>query len=119
MGTIMIRVGTLTPQSLRVETEPYSHGWEMIKNSDGDAVDRDIRQADWNFFFLAANIQATAWGHWGERNARKAMKKVLAQVKQLKRNCAEITGVSARRFQGFPYVHVSAHSRHIQKSPLL
>jgi len=45
----------------------------MIKNSDGDAVDRDIRQAAWSFFFLAANIQATAWGHWGKRTARKAM----------------------------------------------
>ena len=119
MGTIMMRAGTLTPQSLRVETEPYSHGWEMIKNSEGDAVDRDIRQADWSFFFLAASIQATAWGHWGERTARKAMKRVLAQVKQLKSNCLEITGISARRFLGFPYVHVSAHSRHIQKSPLL
>ena len=119
VGTIMMRAGTLTPQSLRVETELYSHGWEMIKNSDGDAVDRDIRQADWNFFFLAANIQATAWGHWGERTARKAMKRVFAQVNQLKFNCLEITGISARRFLGFPYVRVSAHSRHLQKSPLL
>src|SRR5437773_9123698 len=102
----MIRVGTLTPQSLRVETEPYSHGWEMIKNSDGDAVDRDIRQADWNFFFLAANIQATAWGHWGERNARKAMKKVLAQVKQLKFTNGSgiqvtVSGVSALSLRPF------------------
>ena len=119
MGTIMMRAGTLIPQSLRVETELYSHGWEMIKNSYGDAVNRDIRQADWSFFFLAPNIQATAWGHWGERTARKAMKRVLAQVKLLKFNCLEITGISARRFLGFPYVHVSAHSRHIQKSPLL
>jgi transposase len=47
-GTIMMQAATLIPQSLRVETEPYLHGWEMIKNSDGDAVARDIRRADWN-----------------------------------------------------------------------
>jgi hypothetical protein len=31
----------------------------------------------------------------------------------------EVTEISARRFPGFPYVHVSAHSRHIQKTALL
>jgi len=63
-GTIMMKAGTIIPQSLRVETEPYSHGWEIIKNSDAYALDRDIRRADWNFFFLAASFLATALGYW-------------------------------------------------------
>ena len=118
-GTIMMKAGTIIPQSLRVETEPYSHGWEIIKNSDADAVDRDIRRADWNFFFLAGNIQATALGYWGERTVRRAMERVVAKAEPSKFNCLEITEVSAKQFLGFPYVHVSAHSRHIQKSPFL
>ena len=69
-GNIMMKVGNIIPQSLRVETEPYSHGWEIIKNSDADPVDRDIRRADWNFFFLAANMQATALGCWRARTLR-------------------------------------------------
>jgi len=116
-GTIMMKVGTIIPQSLRVETELHSHGWEIIKNA--DAVDRDIRRADWSFFFLAASIQATALGYWGERTVRRAMERVLAKAEPSKFNCLEITEVSARQFLGFPYVHVSAHSRHIQKSPFL
>ncbi|MGA8437650.1 MAG: hypothetical protein WB762_19715 [Candidatus Sulfotelmatobacter sp.] len=63
-GTIMMKAGTIIPQSSRVETELYLHGWEIIKNSGADAVDRDIRRADWNFFFLAASIHATALGYW-------------------------------------------------------
>jgi hypothetical protein len=63
----MMKVGAILPQSLRVETELYSQGWEIIKNSDTDALDRDIRRADWNFFFLAGSIQATALGYWRER----------------------------------------------------
>ena len=118
-GTIMMKAGTLIPQSLRVETELYSHGWEIIKNSHGDAVDRDIRRADWNFFFLPANIQATALGYWGESTVRRAMERVLAKAEPSKFNCLEITEISANQFLGFPYVHVSAHSRHIQKSPFL
>jgi len=118
-GAIMMKVGTILPQSLRVETELYSQGWEIIKNADSDAVDRDIRRADWNFFFLAARIHATALGYWGEKTVRRAMERVLAKAEPSKFNCLEITGVSAKQFLGFPYVHVSAHSRHIQKSPFL
>jgi len=44
-GAIMMKVGTILPQSLRVETELYSQGWEIIKTSDADALDRDIRRA--------------------------------------------------------------------------
>ena len=116
-GTIIMKVGTIIPQSLRVETELYSHGWEIFKNA--DTVDRDIRRAEWSFFFLAASIQATALGYWGERTVRRAMERVLAKAERSKFNCLEITEISAKQFLGFPYVHVSAHSRHIQKSPFL
>lgn len=116
-GTIIMKVGTIIPQSLRVETELYSQGWEIFKNA--DAVDRDIRRADWSFFFLAASIQATALGYWGERTIRSAMERVLAKAEPSKFNCLEITQISAKQFLGFPYVHVAAHSRHIQKSPFL
>jgi hypothetical protein len=118
-GTIIMKVGTIIPQSLRVETELYSQGWEIIKNSDAYALDRDIRRADWNFFFLAASIQATALGYWRERTVRRAMERVLAKAERSKFNCLEITEISAKQFLGLPYVHVSAHSRHIQKSPFL
>jgi hypothetical protein len=115
----MMKAGTIIPQPLRVETELYSQGWEIIKNSDADAVDRDIRRADWNFFFLVASIQATALGYWGERTVRRAIERVLAKAEPSKFNCLEITEISAEQFLGFPYVHISAHPRHIQKSPFL
>ena len=119
VGTIMMQAGTLMPESLRVEAEPYWHGWEMIQGSDGDALDRKIRRAGWSFFFMAANIQAMVWGWQGRKNVRRAVQRVLGKVKSAKFNCLEITEISARHFLGFPYVHVSAHSRHIQKAPLL
>src|SRR5260370_20359342 len=115
----MMKVGTIIPQFLGVERELYSQGWEIIKNSDADALDRDIRRAGWNFFFLATSIHATALGYLGERTVRRAMERVLAKAEPSKFNCLEITKISAKQFLGFPYVHVSAHSRHIQKSPFL
>jgi len=118
-GTIMMQAGTLLPESLRVEAEPYCYGWEMIQDSDGDVLDRKVRGAGWSFFFMAANIQAMVWGFVGKKTVRRAVRRVLGKVKLSKFNCLEVTEISARRFLGFPYVHVSAHSRHIQKTALL
>jgi hypothetical protein len=47
------------------------------------------------------------------------MERVLVKAAPSKFNCLEITEVSAKQFLGFPYLQVSAHSRHIQKSPFL
>ena len=118
-GTIMMQAGTLIPESLRVEAEPYWHGWEMIQEADGDILDRKIRRAGWSFFFMATNIQAMVWGSVSKKNVRRAVQRVLGKVKLSKFNCLEITEISARRFLGFPYVHLSAHSRHLQRTSLL
>ncbi len=114
--TIMMQTGTFIPESLRVEAEPYWHAWQRISSADGDLLERNLRKAGWNFFFLAESVQAMVWGHRGERTVRRALRRVLAKVKLLKFNCLEITEVTQKRFLGLPYVHVSAHSRHIQKS---
>jgi hypothetical protein len=118
-GTIMMQAGTLIPQSVRVEAEPYSRDWEMLKDSDSNTLDRNLRGVGWSFFFLAARIQAMAWGMWGENTVRRAVKQALAQVRSSKFNCLEITEITAKRFLGLPYVRVSAHSRHIQNGPFL
>jgi len=118
-GTIMMRAGTLIPQSVRVEAETYSHDWGMLKDSDSNILDRNLRGAGWSFFFLAARIQAIAWGKRGETTVRRAMAHVLTKVKSSRFNCLEITEITTKRFLGLPYVRVSAHSRHIQNGPLL
>jgi hypothetical protein len=118
-GTIMMQAGTLIPQSVRVEAEPYSHDWGMLKDSDSNILDHNLRGAGWSFFFLAARIQAIAWGKRGETTVRRAVTHVLTKVKSLRFNCLEITEITTKRFLGLPYVRVSAHPRHIQKDPFL
>lgn len=115
-GTIMMQTGTYVPEPLHVEATPHGHGWQMINSADGDSLDRELRGAGWNFFFLADRVQAMVWGQGGEKALRKALRRVLAKVKGLKFNCLEVTEITQRRFLGLPYMHISAHSRHIQKS---
>jgi len=119
MGTILIEGGALLPDSLRFESEPYWKDWRLVKNLDGYGLDRKIRQAGWTFFYMAVEMKASVFGFDAEKALRRAVNRVLANLKSEKSNCLAITQVAAKRFLGVPYVTVSAYPRHIQESMFL
>ena len=118
-GTILIADGTLMPDPLQFGSESYSDGWRAVKNLDGYGLDRKIREAGWTFFYMAGEIQASVFGFDREKALRRAVNRLLANLKAEKFNSLEITRVAEKRFLGLPYVTVSAHSRHIQESMVL
>jgi len=118
-GTILIKEGALLPESLRFESEPYSNGWRLVKNLDGEGLNREIREAGWTLFYMAGEVHATVVGSGSEKTTRKAVKKVIAYMKSDRLNCLEIGQVTVKRFLGLPYVTVSGHPRHVQESMFL
>jgi hypothetical protein len=118
-GRILIKEGTLLPECLQLESEPYSKGWKLVKNLDARGLDRKIREAGWTFFFMANEVNATAIGSDPEKTTRRAVKKAIAYMKSDRLNCLQIAQVAVKRFLGLPYVAVSAHPRHVQESMFL
>jgi hypothetical protein len=88
----------------------------VVKALDGLTLDRKIRAAGWNFFFMAAEVKVIFFGALGTKKIQNALKRILAKVRHLNFNGLEVTGIVAKRFLGMPYATVSAHSRHIQQS---
>jgi hypothetical protein len=119
LGTILIKEGTVLPEGMQLESEPYSAGWRLAKNFDGGQLDRKICDAGWNFFYMAGEIKVSVLGLDGENTRRKAIQQILGKLKLERFNCLEITQVAAKRFLGLPYVSVAAHWRHIQESLVL
>lgn len=118
-GTILIAEGAQLPKSLKIESEPYSYGWRLVKNLDSKELDQIISSAGWRFFHIAGVIETNAFGSDIRKTTRKAVKQVIANLESKKFNCLEITRVAVKRSQGLPYVSVSAHSRHIQADQAL
>ena len=118
-GDVMMLTGTLAPESAHLGLQQYWKAWSVVEHSEGLALDKTLRNAGWNFFFLAGMIRSYAIGNDGERTIRKAMQSVLAQVKPGSFNCVEVSDVTSARFCGIPYVRLTAHSRHMQKSGTL
>ncbi len=115
-GALLIADRAILPESMRIETEPYAYGWRWVKNFDLSVFNQIISQAGWNFFYIAGAIETSAFGSDERKTTRKAIKQVLAKLKSKNFNCLEITQVMTKRSLGMPYISVSAHSRHIQKS---
>ena len=115
-----VQVGTILmsewPPLLGLESEPYSGHWSVVKALDGSALDRKIRAAGWNFFFVASEVKVMFFGALGAKKIRHALNRILGKVSQQHFNGLEVTGIVAKRFLGLPYAIISAHSRHVQQS---
>jgi hypothetical protein len=118
-GTLLIEEGVVFPDSLQVESEPYSNGWRIVKGLDGYELDRTLSRAGWTCFYMANEISASAVAFNGVKSLSKAVNQILTKLKLERFNSLEITQVATNRFLGLPRTTVSAHARHIQESMFL
>jgi hypothetical protein len=118
-GTILIKEGTLLPEGLQLESDPYLKGWRLVKSPGSSGIDRKLCEAGWTFFYMAGEVDAMAFGPGSEKTTHRAVKKVIGNIKSDEFNCLEISQVAAKGFLGLPYVTVAAHPRHIQESIFL
>jgi hypothetical protein len=118
-GTVLLKDGAPLPDALQFESEPCAKGWRLVKNLDACALGQKIRESGWNFFCVAGEIKGSIIGFDGQGTVRRAVKRILTNLKLEKFNGLEITQVEMKRFLGLPYVTVCAHSRHIQENVFL
>ena len=115
-----VQVGTILmsewPPLFGLASEPYSGRWSVLKAIDGFALDRKIRAAGWNFFLMASEVKVMFRGLPGAKKMQQAVNRILGKVGKEHFNGVEITRIVTRRFLGFRYSIVSAHSRHVQQS---
>jgi hypothetical protein len=119
IGTILIEEGVIFPDSLLVDSQPYSHGWRIVKELDGYGLDRKMSEAGWTCFYMADEIKGSAVALGGEKSLSKAVNQILTKLKLERFNSLEITKVDTKRFVGLPHTIVTAHARHIQESMFL
>lgn len=115
VGTILVEDLPLMTQTMQLETEPFSGNWRMVKYCDSFTLDRKIRAAGWNFFFMAARVQVMFLGPIRSNKLKDALKRLLKKTKQENFNGLEVTEITTKHFLRIPYTIVSAHSCHIQR----
>jgi hypothetical protein len=117
-GTTMIQSSPVL-QWLGMESQLYSSGWSTLGIFDSSGLDRRVRDAGWNLFFLADELRTVvpAWG--GQNSVRTGLKRLLTRTRLRHFNCMQVSQVVNKRFLGIPYVSIVAHSLHIQQGHML
>jgi len=113
-GTVLVQQSTLL-RSLGTEGEIYSDQWCSLGTQESAELDRNLRAAGWNFFFLADKLRTIIppWG--GEKSLRAGVKRLLARTTAQQFNCMQLSNILRERFLGIPFVSVVAHARHVQQ----
>jgi hypothetical protein len=114
IGSVLIQESPLMAQTLGLECDSYSKNWSVVRALNSFALDRQIRAAGWNSFFMADEIKVNAFGSIQAASLRTALQRIFSKVLDQDFNCLEVTGIVGRHFMGIPYFTLSAHSRHIQ-----
>ena len=115
-GTILIEHNALHPNCFQVEEKSYPEAWVEIKHSlSRRALEKELSDTGWNFFYIAGAVRATAFGFDQSGATRRALRGVIAKARRFDCNSLEVDGVATHSFLGVPYVSVTAHRRHIQK----
>src|SRR5271166_1643452 len=91
IGTLLVRTGAILPEGLRLECEPYLKGWGLVRNLGSHGLDRKICAAGWSFFYMAGEVTAMVFGLNSEETIRRAVEKVIANMKSDQFNCLEIS----------------------------
>ena len=113
-GTMLVRQSALL-HSLGTQGEIYSDQWCSLGTDESAGLDRKLRDAGWNFFFMADELRTIVppWG--GEKTLRAGVKRLLARTRAQQFNCMQLSNVLRERFLGIPFLSVVAHARHVQQ----
>lgn len=113
-GSILMAEGAPLPTSILLRADPHSNGWSAVTD-ERSAFEKEVEKAGLTFFYMAGEIKATVFGFDRPKSLRRALSRLIANVKSQDCNGIEITRITNKSFLGVPYVSVYAHPRHLQK----
>ena len=117
-GTIFLEAGAPVPVSLVMRCDSFMNGWGVVDSSPS-AVDGQMRDEGWTYFFLAGEMKTTTFGLDPEKTLASGLSRLAEMTKALRCNSFEISSATHELFLGVSRVSLSCHARHLQKGHLL
>ena len=116
-GDLFIQRDTARPRMFQIQDDAHRTGWSPVRhNLTAGELDTELSKLGWTFFYMANVIRKTALAFDREKAAATALKRVMASVREEGCNSLQVEDVERHSFMGIPYISVSVHPRHLQKS---
>lgn len=111
---ILFRENALLPPDLAMESDLFVPGWRIVKNLDGFALQRKLKESNWNFAHMAGEGKARVVGRTRDKALVKGVQMILAELRGRRFNSLEITVVAMKRLFGMTYLSIAAIPRHFE-----
>lgn len=117
-GQILIRANASLPQQFSMKGDRLQGGGWIALNENAHEIERKVRNADWHFFWITDQVEASAFGRRADEVLRSALRRALRRISG-RYNAAEVLEVRHQRLFGLHFVRVRVASRHIQREAIL
>lgn len=114
---VFVRRSAALPNQLRVERIIAHDNWGVLAG-DADAVEKQVRAANWHFFWITSEARGWAIADSKEAAADAALRKALRRIDR-SCNAAEVVSLQHRSWCGLHFCQVRLRIRHIQQEVVL
>jgi hypothetical protein len=116
-GDLFMERDAARPKIFQIQDDAHRTGWYRVQHHlTAHELDVELSNLGWTFFFMANVIRKSALAFDPEKGASSALKRVMASVRADGCNSLQMQAVETHSFLGIPYIRVSAHPRHLQRS---
>ena len=111
---ILFRENALLPPDLAMESDLFVPGWRIVKDLDGQALQRKLKGSNWNFAHMAGQGKARVVGRTRDGALVKGVRLILEELRGRRFNSLEVTVVGMKRLFGMTYLSLAAIPRHFE-----
>lgn len=119
IGSLIVQNDIPLPKRMVLQSTEYCKGWRQIKGASASTLDRALRAAGWNRFYIAGAMRTLELGNGGDACVRRGISRLAARAKASNFNCLQVNGIDRKSSFGVPFVSFSANACHIQEGSAL
>lgn len=116
--TMLLRDGAELPDSLKLVTEEFREGWNLVRSGDAHCLSRMIRRRRWHLLRIDEGSLRSGVGNTSQEAIASALKLALRQVSS-RFNAAEVEHIQLKEYPWFFIAKVRVYPHQIQQSAVL
>ena len=116
--TMLLRGHIELPDNLKLATEEFREGWNIVRSGGARRLHREIRRRGWHFIRIAEGSLKSGVGQTPQEAIAGALKLALRCLSK-RFNAAEAAHIELKRYPWFCLARVTVYPYQIQQSAVL
>jgi hypothetical protein len=115
---MLLRAQTELPDGLKLATDEFHEGWELVRTFDAPRLEKQIAMRGWNFFRIADGTMKTGIGDTSQEAISSALQLALRRISE-HFNAVEVEHIELTQYPWFHLARVRVSPFRIQQGEVL